>query len=569
MLIFLEPDRMKVAVVSTVAIASLIAGLVGSFGLQAQPGDRSWTLEPYDFPEGVPPSAVGSHGGKLYAFVRSNGDVRELIVHRSSDDSESRIASADEIGGDLSWSSDDRSLAYGSDDGVWVVSADGREPARRITPREFQASAPTWSRDGRWIAYLNRQGDGQDLWAVDVHEGTRKQLTDHSGSVWRPRWSPTSELVAFHATWDDEMTDIYYVSANSLQLTRVTAAPGEDFFPSWSSDGQTIYFVSRRGSSESAMWAYDLDSGTETRLTVGYDLLPLNGSPNGPFLVRRYAGESGLFRVAPSGERRVQVISGDAMLRAPDASPAADLVAVITDELGPEESLMTTDIDGEPIHAFGDGTVLQRNPRFSPDGKWIAFLVSLGGWRDSNDIWLARSDGSGAHPLTNQGYMVNALWCGEDGDLVLSGRDGDGFGKVQLWRGRVDRPGVESLLASESDLLACDCTPDGKLIYVEAGSNGALTQTLDLRSGAVGTLENLPAGAEGVRFSPDGKSFAYLLNTDGKSDLYMYDAKTGGHVQLTDSAPRKSWPAWNYSGQWIWYVERRVESQLMQLIPPD
>lgn len=528
--------------------------------------ERSWSVEPYEFPEGVPESAVPSHAGAMFAYVQRQADQRALIVYRVEDGSTTSIANAGEIS-DLSWSYDDRALAYGSDNGIWVVRIDGSAASRRITHQEQRAMSPTWCPDGRRIAYLVRQLERQDLWSIDLRDGMCTQLTDHPGFLWKPRWSPTGDHVAFYTTWNGEMTDIYQIDVNTRELIRVTHTPGEDFHPSWSADGSTIYFVSRRDTSENAIWAYDIVGKTEHRLTVGHDLIPMNVTSSGPFLVRRYDDARHVLRVTRNGDELVQVTSGPATFHSPCASPTDDVVAAITTGVGPEDVLVTMNGRGETLREFGDGRVLHRNPRFSPSGDWIAYQASTGGWRDTNDIWLTRADGSGNRQLTDRGYMVNAIWCGEDDSLVLSGRADDGFGPIELWRGRPDRATVEPLLKSDADLVACDCAPDGRLVYVEYTPDGPVTNMLDLNSGAVVTPDHAPEHAEGLRYAPDGVSFAYLLDIDGRTNVYVFDGPTGEHTRLTDSPFRKSWPSWDHSGEWIWFGEERVSSQVMRLTP--
>jgi dipeptidyl aminopeptidase/acylaminoacyl peptidase len=95
------------------------------------------------------------------------------------------------------WSPDSRRIAL-SYDGLWVVDRDGGGLAQ-LAPNG--ASAPTWSPDGKWIAYEFRRDSGPtgdaDLMVVNSSGGVPRPLAEAPGHQVHPRWSPDGTLIAF------------------------------------------------------------------------------------------------------------------------------------------------------------------------------------------------------------------------------------------------------------------------------------------------------------------------------------------------------------------------------------
>lgn len=166
-----------------------------------------------------------------------------------------RLTSEMENGAFPTWSPDGRQIAFisvkDSNVGIYVINADGSglkyltETHGHAEPRPL-----SWSPDGQQIAFSD-YGD----WGIDSNESIYVINADGSDPTWlidegpggiSPTWSPVGKRIAF-TCWYGDNTDICVINADGTGLTRLTDNPANDLFPVWSPDGQSIAFVCWRG----------------------------------------------------------------------------------------------------------------------------------------------------------------------------------------------------------------------------------------------------------------------------------------------------------------------------------
>jgi len=103
-----------------------------------------------------------------------------------------------------------------------------------ISKRCRENSAPSWSPDGKKIAYSAKSGGARQIWIYDFDSGQERQLTDGKGDKENPVWAADSLHLLFNSTKDDQ-TDLYLVNLNQPEAVKIKVSEGskEIRFPCW------------------------------------------------------------------------------------------------------------------------------------------------------------------------------------------------------------------------------------------------------------------------------------------------------------------------------------------------
>lgn len=101
----------------------------------------------------------------------------------------------------------------------------------------------TWSPHGRSVAYSSNRNGGLDIYVMDMRTNTHRQLTFDAGKDWWPAWSPNGKWIAFASNRAGEM-DLYRMDATGENVKRLTNQ-GACKRPAWSPDSRWIAFVSK------------------------------------------------------------------------------------------------------------------------------------------------------------------------------------------------------------------------------------------------------------------------------------------------------------------------------------
>jgi TolB protein len=169
----------------------------------------------------------------------------------------------------LAWSPDGKRLLFWKHSKVgwdiWVTDPDGKNQRNLTQTRSGGCRSPSWSPDGRSIAFM--RDDPPGLYVMDADGKNQRRLSEKGHRDEIPAWSPDGKRIAFTNLRDDRKgkvaLDIHVVDLNGRNEVR-SVEGGSD--PAWSPDGKKILFLGRRRG-RSSLRLVDPDGKNEVKLT--------------------------------------------------------------------------------------------------------------------------------------------------------------------------------------------------------------------------------------------------------------------------------------------------------------
>jgi Tol biopolymer transport system component len=172
-------------------------------------------------------SPVWTSDGLAILFESSRGGSPELWRVAVSGGQLERLSVGANATGGLALDREGRRLAYVVRNHLAHISAfdllNPQKPPVRIAESTRSETGPSYSSDGKHIAFAsNRAGDANDIWVADADGANQMRLTwsSHGGS---PRWSPDDQWIAYDSTVVDNLFDLYVIRASggALLLARM------------------------------------------------------------------------------------------------------------------------------------------------------------------------------------------------------------------------------------------------------------------------------------------------------------------------------------------------------------
>ena len=456
---------------------------------------------------------------------------------------------------------------------LWSVARAGGL-AQRLTSHEGVELLPKFSPDGKTVAFTGQYDGNTDVFTVPAEGGEPVRLTWHPGADQVTDWYPDGKSILFRstrasapprfdrffrvpatggfeellplptggpATFSADANQIAYVFPSYENRTwkryrggreaqillydfgkntseKLSDSKSNDEWPMW--HGRTIYYSSDRGGRTVNLWAYDLDRKTHRQVTRfdDYDVKwPAIGSDAIVFEKGGY-----LFVMDLPGEKtqKLQVL-------VPDDKPATraefrNVSKWITDfDLSPSAKravfaargdLFTVPAEkGDVRRLMGTPGARERDPAWSPDGKWIAYLSDATG---EYEIWVVGSDGKTPPRQVTKGP--------------------DTFRFALLWS-----PDSKKLAFSDKTLAVWWCDVEsGRLTKVDKGENGEIHD---------------------YAWSSDSKWLAYSKTSDaGFGRLSLYPLDQAKPITLSDGMTDDSSPVFDPDGKYLYFISRRT-----------
>ncbi len=268
---------------------------------------------------------------------------------------------------------------------------------------------------------------------------------------------------------------------------------------------------------------------------------------------------------APPGmtTRQIRIAVDNGTWMNVDVSRDGKLIAF--DLLG---DIYTMPIAGGTPTRIAEGLAYDQQPRFSPDGKRIAFVSDRGG---GDNIWIMNVDGSDKRQLTKEDFrLLNQPSWSPDGRFIVAKKHfttARSLGTGEVWLYHVSGGGGVPLVKRASEQLQKELgepiySADGKSIFytrdVTPGpifeyaqdSNTDLfdIERYDLETGEVSTVVSGVGGSVRPTPSPDGKKIAFVRRERARSKLYVKDLVSGEERKVYDALDQDVQETWAVTG---------------------
>jgi Tol biopolymer transport system component/DNA-binding winged helix-turn-helix (wHTH) protein len=572
------------------------SGLADSASTMGAPRLLSWPVQ-LTTHRGLDMHPSHSPHGDALAFVSDRSGAFEVYVRPTSGSAVDTPLTSD--GGhnvQPSWSPDGTAIAFHSikRGGIWVVAAQGGVP-RQVAP---SGSKPAWSPDSQQIAFQSDEHadvspngfgamSGSTLWLVDAGGGQPRQITRSdrpAGGHAAPTWSPDGRFIAF--TVFDAGAEIGLWMLNTQSGETVQLHGGKGLFESvFAPDGSALYVAG----GEAFVLRIPLDAASGSRRGVP-DAIPVAGvsgvrglsiSPDGQRLAFASASlDSQIWMQpmrangSPAGEAVPLTSDTSRRNSFPVVSPDGTRVAYSSARRGELMKVWVVNRDGKDPIEVTSGEGFQ--PAWFPDSRSIAFISDR---KTDSGLWSVNIETRRESPLIKfSDTRKQSSIPGELGEFQLSPSIDRAafsllsppFGRRKLFVSDLN-PYMPRALTSDDAWVGYPAwSPDARSLAVEVKSDEGSTNlaVVDVERGTLRQVSR-DRGQTWVRsWSPDGRLVTVAAFREGAWDLRSIDIRSGEQRVLYSAAmPRVyvRYPDWSRRGDVIVFERGEMRGNIWTL----
>lgn len=500
-----------------------IAFVAAFFALVASPlAARSQTPYLFQNPTLSSTRIAFEWGGDIWTVPRSGGHAQRLVTGFGLEGAP--YFSPD--GSQIAFSGD-----YNGNTDVYVVPAAGGEP-RRLTYHPGADVAVGWTPDGKKVLFRSGResyADENMLYTVPAAGGFPKALPLKMAED--GAYSPDGTRLAYVPTarWEPEWqnyrggqtTPIWIADLSDSSVTKIPRPNSNDRNPMWV--GSTVYFLSDRDGGPATLFSYDTRTRAVRRLVRndgGFDILSANAGPGA--IVYAQLGSLHLYDLASGTVHAVPVrIAADMPQVRPqwlkvgnhiqNANISPSGVRAVFEAHG--EIFTVPAQHGDIRNLTQTPGVEERDPAWSPDGRWIAYFSDK-----SNEYALHIKDQKGLHParvidLPNPSFFYSPVWSPDSKRIAFADKHGN------LW-------------------------------YVDVAREHAVPVHV-----ARAPFEAFGSSAFNAAWSPNSAWIAYNNQLDNYLNaIFVYSLAEHRSTQITDGMSDSRNPAFDRSGKYLYFL---------------
>lgn len=417
---------------------------------------------------------------------------------------------------------------------LYVKEVGGPAP-RKITSSEADSMWPAWSPDGETIAYTRRYPDHGEVRVVSpLGRGdgmlVRLNKSQHSTMAWTP---DGKALVYSDNAYPGG--GIFLFSMATTQQRRLTTIPDpsmNDRYPQISPDGKLLAFGRLTpGKNTEDVYVVPVGGGPERRVAQASNhLLGIIFSHDGEELIftSALAGTKYLYRVPVAGGKTPEKVEVGPDAEHPSLAAGMDRLAFGVYYFS--MFLWRNSVGVDDLKELALPGFRRLEPRFSPDGKRLAFVGNAAGF---DEVWVANLDGSGAHRLTS-GSVTSAdglAWSPDAQHIAFAKAEEQN--RSALWVVPAAGGTARRLSQPDGEYYFPSWSVDGKWLYFSSTRTGP--REIWRQAWPTGPMEQVTrTGGFKVQTSPDGK---YLyFSRHGSARLFRMPVG-GGDAEIVREIP--------------------------------
>ncbi len=444
----------------------------------------------------------------------------------------------------------------GEDFDLYLKQIGGEKPLR-LTDIEGDERSPTWSTDGRQLAFIRTIGNTISLNIIPTLGGSEREIVRYENrEIQEVKWSPSGKYLAISAQRAPFSSfSLYLISTETLNIRELTRPPDYhygDLYPAFSEDESKIAFVRSIMQPAQDIFMVDVESGEVERLTrmnqrVGG--LDWDHEKDELLFSSAHDGISGIWNLSPGGGEPEWIVTGGMLndVRQPSISRAGNKLMV--EQHSSDTNIWQLRRSRQPEQLIAS-TRWESSPAISSDGEKIAFVSNQSG---NYEVWVSDQYGENAYQLTRleAGFISMPVWSPGDSLIAfVSWHEGDA--NVYLVETAGGQP--RRFTNSQVDEISPKFSVDGQWLYYASNQN----DVWQLRKAGLHT------STDTIQVSTE-QAIAGMESSDGSSifivkpyDAGIWEIKAGSdssELVISDFMPSDKYN-WDVVDQGIYYVER-------------